>query len=147
MEFYNERLETSLGRAAGGLVIGSAVGTAVTLIGFLGMALVAAEAPLEVVGRSISGLFLFIPIFIVWMIGAFTLGAGGWAILDALRLRGVLSAMTWGGAITCLVATGTTGGQALPFSALIGVAGILAGLAVWKFSYRRPGPRVNEVFA
>jgi hypothetical protein len=147
MRFYDERLETSLGRGAGGLVIGSAVGSMVTLIGFLGMALAEADDPFRTLARAISGLFLFIPIFIVWMIGAFTLGAGGWAILDALRLRGVLSAIAWGGAITFLVATGMTGGQAMPFSLLIGVAGIVAGLATWKVSYRRPAPRVNEVFA
>lgn len=151
MWFYDERVKTSLGRATLGLVVGSATGTVVTLLGFLVMVIVTAEEPLSIPGtllRTIAGgLFLSIPIFIVWMIGAFTVGAGGWAVLHALRLRGPMTGMTWVGVSTFRVAFLMTGGRSIELPAVIGVAGIVAGLATWKFSYRRPAPRVGEVFA
>lgn len=147
MWFYDERLETSLGRATLGLVVGSATGTAVTLIGFLGSMLATSEAPIGLLRTIAGGLFLAIPVFIVWMIGAFTVGAGGWAILHALCLRGALTGASWVGVSTFLVATLMTGGRTIELPALIGVAGIVAGVATWKFSYRRPTPRVGEVFA
>lgn len=147
MWIRGERLETTMGRAAAGLVVGGATGAVITVIGWLGFMIIQSDEKPPVWQVLPSAVILAIPVFLVWMLGAFTLGAGGWTILHSLRLRGGLTAALYGGLLNFVVGYGISGGRSLLFAGLLGLAGVAAGLATWRFSYRNPTPRLGEVFA
>ncbi|RYF91419.1 MAG: hypothetical protein EON95_15060 [Caulobacteraceae bacterium] len=136
MLIRSETLETSTGRAAGGLLAGAATGAGLNGA-WIALSSGAYDRPLKMLGLAV-GMFLITGLF--WLIGAFTLG---WALLHAAKIRGPLAAVLYGSALL--------GGFFRLFTAEwriwapFAVAGAIAGLVVWNVSYRRVRPGV-EVF-
>ncbi|NBB14174.1 hypothetical protein GVN21_02255 [Caulobacter sp. SLTY] len=132
MLFRNPRLETTMGRASLGLLIGAVSGALMNAAYVVvSDVLKNGSTPNEV----LSGLLIFgVVSSLFWLGGAFLLATPGWAVLHAMNLRGPGAAVLYG--------VGLLGGLMRLLTPLIdiwtpyAVAGGIVGLIVWGVSYR-----------
>lgn len=130
--------ETTLGRAAAGLVVGGLAGAGLT--GAAG-----------VMGGPLA-FFVFLFALPVWFAGLFLIAAPGWWVLHRLGARCQQAAMIYGGGLTFAVVTlfgawqiwrGAMNdwGGVLGFATALAVAGIAVGWIVGRVAYGPPTPK------
>ncbi len=88
-----------IGRAALGLFVGALIGTGVTAMAWIVLAMVSGEA-----GMSILFTIIVIPAsFVAWSAGLVLLGVPGWFVLHATGARSQKAAMIYGASLPTLV--------------------------------------------
>jgi hypothetical protein len=143
--FQDPRLDTTIARASGGLVLASVVGAAATLL--LIMAEEALRVPSRAGGLLPGGLGFYPFVLAIWLFGAFTVGALGWGLFHQLGLRGPLAAIVLGVAGAWLGGATFTGGSDGNMGLLLSLSGLPASLAGWRLAYRRAPRPEAETFS
>jgi hypothetical protein len=129
--------QTSRGRAAIGLAVGSLAGTALTTLCW-GVAALAADTTSP--AGFVIALVMFPFTLIVWTAGLFLLAPAGWWALHRLGARCQQAAMIYGGGLTSVVlvaiyATGSLGNPDRWFVPTITFIGVVVGWVVGKVAY------------